>query len=138
MLFNAMGSVLDVTGACTFTHAGYVTIDGRTCARLRTDIDVSEIDVPEELEGEYECIAKGKGVSYFDMEGRCLHSVELALVIAFRIETPVPDVEFDGERPTDMPLRVQMGMRGDVFVTLTRNAGKSVLRASTEAEPKPE
>jgi hypothetical protein len=125
MPFNIMGSVLEVTGTATVTLTGYVSINGRTCARLDTDIDISKLDVPEDLEGSYECFAKGKSVSYFDVQARSFVNLELAMTMAFSTETPSPKIEMDDEAGPDMPDTMEVSMQVNTLIRVSRNAKKT-------------
>jgi hypothetical protein len=109
--FNAYGSLLWITGETTVTLAGYVEIDGRVCARLDVAVDISNLDVPEELEGRYEALTKGSGVVYFDVEDKCFHSGELAVIMSARTET-------------EKPYKARMSMDSDNFIKFTRNMDK--------------
>ncbi len=120
MPFNAMGSALTVEGGNTITLTGYVTIDGRTCARLETDIDISKLEVPEELEGTYKCFLKGKSISYFDIQTRGFVSVEAALAMGMAIEPPKDD-EGGADGPAVFPIAMQM----DTVIRLRRNPEKA-------------
>jgi hypothetical protein len=109
--FNAFGSLLWITGETTVTLAGYVTIDAHICARLDVVIDISKLDVPEELEGIYQALTKGRGVLYFDVRDRCFHSGELAIIMSARTET-------------EKPYKARMSMDADNYVRFARNLDK--------------
>jgi len=126
MPFNAMGSVLFVEGTSTITLTGYVTIDGRRCARLETDIDVSKLDVPEELTATYECVTRGKSISYFDVERRRFVSVEVALVMGMHFDAPMPTTDMKGE---GLPEKMKMSMQTDTRIRLTLNPEKAAAEA---------
>ena len=114
MPFNAMGSLLWVEGDTRLTLTGYVTIEGHTCARFDAAIDISKIDVPEELTGDYRCSTKGIGTLYFDIENRCFHSGQMALVMSMRVKA-------DEETPFGaMPLAMDM----DTLIEFSRNMKK--------------
>jgi hypothetical protein len=68
MPFNANGSRLFAKGQNKLTFVGYEEIEGRNCAVLKGEIDISELDVPEELKGEYGCSTTGNATYYFDLE----------------------------------------------------------------------
>jgi hypothetical protein len=125
MPFNAGGSLLMVTGRTRITLAKYVTIGGHTCARLECDIDISKIDIPEELQGEYKCSTKGSAVFYFDVEDRCFASGRLVLRMKASIDIPTPKIALKGrQKPPDMPPRMQMGMVNDTLIAIRRNRSK--------------
>ena len=119
MPFNAMGSVLSVTGKYRITLTKYVSINGHTCARLETDIDISHLDVPAELTGDYKCSLRGKSVFYFDIENRCFVSGNVVTTMSMRINAPAPRMMFQGENaPEDFPDTIQMAMDNDTCVSL--------------------
>lgn len=116
MPFNAIGSVLQVTGRSRITLAGYVKIKDRICARLNVDTDISKLKLPEELKGEYKCSVKGLSVFYFDIESRAFVSGEIAMMIAFSIDAPIPQMKIEGENGGKLPKRTQMSMKSDNFI----------------------
>ncbi len=116
MPFNAYGSLLWVNGDTKLTLESYVTIDSHVCAKLNVVIDISNLDVPEELTGEYACSTKGVGILYFDIEDKCFHSGELALIMSIRAKP--------GET-TSLPVgQMEMNMDFDNFMRFTRNRQK--------------
>jgi hypothetical protein len=119
MPFNAMGSLLSVTGKYRIALTKYVSVDGHTCARLETDIDISDLDVPAELTGDYKCSVKGKSVFYFDIENRCFVSGKVVTIMSMRVNAPTPTMMFQGESaPVDFPDTIQMAMDNDTYVSL--------------------
>ena len=118
MPFNAMGSVLQVTGRSRITLTRYVNIGKRTCAQLDVDIDISDLKVPPELKGEYEYSTKGSSVLYFDVGNRTFVSGTTAVLMQFSIDAPAPKTEMPGEDVTDMPERLQMSMMSDILIRL--------------------
>ena len=116
MPFNAMGSVLNVTGRSRITLTQYVTIDGRTCAQLDVDTDISKLKVPSELKGEYKCSTKGTSVFYYDVADRSFVSGTIALIMQFSIDAPMPQMNIPGEDTSDMPKRSKMSMVSDNLI----------------------
>jgi hypothetical protein len=114
MPFNAYGSLLWVEGNTTLTLQDYVMIDNHVCAKFDMMIDISKLDVPEELKGEYRCSTKGVGVLYFNTEDRCFQSGEMALIMSARTDAEVPS-----------PFgKMRMSMDSDNFLQFTRNREK--------------
>ncbi len=64
MPFNAMGSLVHVTGTSQIKLVDYVQIDGKTCTKLKTAIDISTLNVPLEMEGNYKCQVKGSSIFF--------------------------------------------------------------------------
>jgi len=119
MPFNAMGSLLHVEGRSRITLTRYVRIGRRTCARLDTDIDISKVDVPSELKGDYACSAKGASVFYFDLEGRCFISGTVAVLMRVEFDAPIPQVKGPAKAMPKMPKRMQMSMVSDNLIRIT-------------------
>lgn len=84
MPFNAMGSLLWVRGAMTVTLSGFVAVEGHRCARLDVDVDLSDIDVPDEVPMAAECSVTGRGVFYFNLDEGCFQEGELATLMSMR------------------------------------------------------
>jgi hypothetical protein len=116
MQFNAMGSMLNVTGKSRITLTQYVEIDGRSCAQLDVDTDISKLKEPTELKGEYKCSTKGTSVFYFDIADRFFVSGTIALIMQFSIDAPMPQMNIPGEDTSDMPKRSKMSMVSDNLI----------------------
>lgn len=119
MPFNTMGSILAVKGRSRITLTRYVRIRERTCAQLDVEIDIAELDVPEEIEGEHSCSIKGTSVFYFDIEEHCFVAGTIASVMQFAIDVPTPKVELSGEEMPDMPERTKMSMMLDSLIQIS-------------------
>jgi len=131
--FNAMGSPLTVQGTSKVTHSGYVLIDGKVCARLDIEIDVSQLEVPKELDGKYSCSTKGGSVYYYDLESAEFVSGETAVLMKMSIDSKRPGFNTpDQEKPSHLPKTVQMAMDSDTLIRLVRNPAA----AKAEAEGK--
>jgi hypothetical protein len=119
MPFNAMGSLLHVTGASETTLADYVLVDGKACAKLETEIDLSTLEIPEELKGEYTCRVRGRSVFYFNVENRHFMSGRVALLISMRVAAPTPEMNFPGEtQAADRPKTIKMAMDSDNLISV--------------------
>ncbi len=117
--FNFMGSPLNVKGKTSAALTDFVQINGKKCARLETVIDISEIEIPEELEGESKCIFRGNSVSYFNMDDNCFMEGKLVLKISISIDVPTPGMTVDGkENKMEMPARMSMAMESDNFISI--------------------
>lgn len=66
--FNFNGSYLNSKGHNTLRFVGFENIDNRKCAVLKGVIDISKLDIPEEIGGEYKSSTTGKGTYYFDLD----------------------------------------------------------------------
>jgi len=119
MPFNAMGSLLYVKGRSRITLTRYVKIGQRTCAQLDVDIDISDLKVPAELVGEYECSTKGAAVFYFDVTNRCFVSGTTAILMHLSIDAPMPEMNIPEEEMPQMPERLQMSMMSDNLIRVS-------------------
>jgi hypothetical protein len=113
MPFNAMGSPLTVKGQSRITLTDYVTIDGKRCARLKTRMDIDKLDVPEELEGEYQAQAHGQGVFYFSPAQHRFVRGSLAVRMDMSIDAPMPQAAGG-----DGPERAKTAMTYDTLIRI--------------------
>ena len=119
MPFNAMGSLLHVTGFSEIKLVEYVEISGKTCAKLETDIDISELNVPAEMKGEYICQMKGKSVFYFNVEDRHFISGKVALLMSMRVVAPTPKMNFPKSQTREkQPEKIKMAMDSDNLLSV--------------------
>ena len=119
MPFNAMGSLLYATGNSTIKLVDYVQINGRTCAKLKTEINIANLNVPEEMEGTYKCQVKGSSIFYFNIEERYFMSGRVAMLISMRVEAPIPKMEFSQEtNKGSIPETITMVMDSDNFLSV--------------------
>jgi hypothetical protein len=96
---DVMGSRLWVEGNITVMLVGYVDIDGRTCAHLRSIVNISDLVVPEEIEGDYQCSVRGRSESFFSLETRSYVSCEAVMVMAVEMTTPYAGVFSEDSGP---------------------------------------
>ena len=66
--YNINGSVINSKGFNSLQFTNYEVINGHKCAVLIGDINISELDLPKNFEGNYELSQIGKGTYYFDIE----------------------------------------------------------------------
>lgn len=119
MPFNVMGSLLHVTGNSKIKLVDYVQINGKTCAKLQTEIDISTLNVPEELKGNYKCQVKGRSMFYFNIEDRHFMSGRVAMLMSMRVEAPTPKMGFPQEmNKGDVPETIKMAMDSDNFLSV--------------------
>jgi hypothetical protein len=119
MPFNAMGSMLHVKGHVRVTLARYVTIGNGVYAQFNIKIDIAELDVPEELEGEYECWVKGDGVYYFDVAQHRFASGTTAVLMRISVDAPSPQInvqDIPEETAKQMPKRIKITMTTDNLI----------------------
>jgi len=119
MPFNAMGSLLHVNGSSEIKFADWVVINGQACAKLETDIDISDLNVPAELKGDYACSVKGRSIFYFNVENRNFMSGRIALLISMRMVAPSPRMNFPGENNgKELPETIKMAMDSDNYISV--------------------
>ncbi|NQY07037.1 MAG: hypothetical protein HRT68_12835 [Flavobacteriaceae bacterium] len=104
MPFSTNGSRLFAKGQNTLTFAGYEEIEGRNCAVLKGVIDISELDIPEELKGEYECSTTGSATYYFYLEDGYYTGADIKMVM---------DVMMDTETENEDDFGMFMKMKSD-------------------------
>ena len=104
MPFNANGSRLFSKGQNTLTFTGYEEIEGRNCAVLKGEIDISKLDVPDELKGEYECSTTGNATYYFDLENGFYVGADIQMVM---------DVMMDSESENEEDFGMYMKMKSN-------------------------
>jgi hypothetical protein len=122
MPFNAMGSVLTAKGEMKIKLDKFVKIEDKTAALLDCDLIIDELDVPEEIEGEYEIKVKGRALYYFNVEERCFDSGKMAMMFSFRIDTPSPQMKMgDEDFSENFPKNIKMAADMDSFITLERD-----------------
>ncbi len=114
--FDAMGSLLQVKGRSRITLTKYVKIGEQTCAQFDTDIDISELEIPPELKGDYSCSTRGASVFYFDIVNRRFVSGTIAILMQISIEAPMPQTKMDAEKMPDPTKRVMMSMKSDNLI----------------------
>lgn len=95
--FNANGSPLQVEGFNTLTFIGYQMIEGRNCAVLEGIVQIDQLEVPEELEGEYASSTTGRGLHYFDVENHYYvgTDLELTMYVHSKVSTSSGEEHFD-------------------------------------------
>lgn len=77
--FDVDGSKLFVRGFSEIEYSGTEIIDGMECALLKGKIDISEIEIPEEMESTHEITATGKGTYYYNVEDQYVVGVEISI-----------------------------------------------------------
>ena len=102
--YNANGSSLFIEGFNTLTFEGYETIEGRKCAVMKGVIDVSKLDIPDEIEGNYEGSTTGNATYYFDLEDHCYVGADIHMVM---------DVFADRETKGEDDFGMYMKMKSD-------------------------
>ena len=107
--FNAMGTSLRVTGTSTITLVQFVQTEHCQCAQLLLQNQIDQLEVPEELEGEYSFWSQEHGIFYFDPKTRSFTEGTMISLMAFSIDVPIPQIVMEGE-PIPQPQNSKMSM----------------------------
>ncbi len=94
MPFNVSGSRLVSKGQITLSFLKYGELDGRSCAIFKGEIDISKLDIPEELNGEYKSSTTGTGTYYFDVDNGYYLGSDVEMIMYNLIDTGSED-EYD-------------------------------------------
>ena len=89
--FNANGSRLFSKGFNELTFKGYETIEGRKCAVLKGKIDISELEIPEELKGEYKSSTTGLATYYFDLKNHYYVGADIQMLMEVMMDSETED-----------------------------------------------
>ncbi len=87
MPFNTNGSKLSVKGFNTLEFVGMEKYEGKEVAILKGNIDITNLEIPEELNGTYKSSSIGKGTYYFDIENQYFVGAELQMTMKILIDT---------------------------------------------------
>lgn len=101
--FETSGSQLELGGVVRLTFTDVVEVEGRPCARIDAEIDISRLDLPVEVPGMYSYFAKGASVLFYDLGERRVVAARIALRHKKFAETPISFVTIDGVPRPDRP-----------------------------------
>ena len=96
MPYNAGGTELFVKGFNTIEYVGNEMLNSKDCAVLKGKIDISNLEIPEELDGIYKGEAIGNATYYFDLKNRCFAEVDLQIDIKILIDTEASAIDTKG------------------------------------------
>ena len=99
--FNANGSILMSKGGNKLVFEGYETLEGRKCAVLKGTLDISDLEVPEELKGEYISKTTGSATYYFDIRDHCYVGADIQMLMEAKMDSEDKD-ESDFDMFMDM------------------------------------
>lgn len=133
---NLGGTRLTATGKTRLMLVRYVKVDDIPCAQLAGEIDVSELEIPDGLHGEYSCKADGAGVFLFDVRNRRFVYARVALLLSYSIDAPAPAIAPAGDRQPNRDERITMSAVTDNLLTATLQ--KPPEKAQPDAAPPPE
>jgi len=87
MPFNANGSILFSKGQNKLTFLEFKEIEGRKCVVFKGDINISELEVPAELKGNYKYTTIGNATYYFDLENGYYVGADVKMVMDVLMDT---------------------------------------------------
>jgi hypothetical protein len=87
MPFNVNGSSLFVKGFNTLEFVGMENIEENECAVLKGKIDISNLEIPEELNGIYKSSSIGNGTYYFDLKNQYFVGADIQLTMTAMMDT---------------------------------------------------
>lgn len=85
--FNANGSILSVKGFNTLEFIRMKIFEGKEVAVLKGNIDISDLEIPEELSGTYKSSSIGKGTYYFDLKNQYFIGADIQMTLKFMMDT---------------------------------------------------
>jgi len=80
--FNVNGSKLYIKGFNEIKYSGTKVLNGTECAVLNGTIDISELEIPEELESLYESKTTGNGTYYFNLKDKYFVGADINIIMA--------------------------------------------------------
>lgn len=120
MPFNAMGSLLNVTGDSKVMLSKIVEINGVNCAQLDVTTRIDELSVPEELDGEYECKLISKSRYFFDIKNGVFIKGSTAAKMIMRVDAAMPKMQFKGSEDINIPDRNKMSMISLNYISVVK------------------
>ena len=87
MPFNANGSILSIKGYNTIEFVGIQTIENIECAVLKSTFNISDLEIPEELNGIYEGSTIGNGTYFFDMKNHYFIGADIQINTKIKMDT---------------------------------------------------
>ena len=117
--FNAMGSLLIVTGETTTSIPQLVTINDRTCAQIIVTTLINQLDIPDNLEGEYKYHEQSIAILYFDIQRQQFVEGNRVSLLHFSIDAPNPQPQIDGDNKSSIPERTILEMKSETLLEYT-------------------
>ena len=108
--FNAMGSLLWARGDSTIRFTGYVNLRGHLGARLDVTTKVQDLEIPDEIDGNYSFEVAALGTYYFDLESRTFESGAMAIRMKMNVQVPATSMpQFtDDDSPEDLEMSMDL------------------------------
>jgi hypothetical protein len=111
MPFNANGSRLSVKGFNTLEFIGMEKFEGKEVAILKGDIDISNLEKPEELSGIYKSSSIGKGTYYFDLKNQYFVGADIQMTMKVLMDTETgekDDMGMFAEMQSDNKFKIRL------------------------------
>jgi hypothetical protein len=119
MQLESRGAPLWANGETRTTLTGFVKCGEHTCAQLDVALSISDVEVPEGVEGKFRARVQQKGVMLFDVDDGALYSWSGATHISLQGEAPAPATEGDSPVP-GMKQTKTIDMAQDHYHEVTR------------------
>ncbi|MBI1192174.1 MAG: hypothetical protein GC205_03220 [Bacteroidetes bacterium] len=104
--FNTLGSVLPVGGTVKTTFTEITQHQNRTCARLDTELLLDQVDLPQDMPGEYLFKRSGTSTFYFDLEKREFVSGEVSITSTVIMDAGIENGIFNIESSDTFTLQL--------------------------------
>ncbi len=95
MTFNTNRGKLLVKGQNRLTYIKTEPYKERDCAILKGEIDISEIDIPDDFTGSYSYSTSGKAIYYFDKENKYFVAADILMRSVVRVKDISDDPEIE-------------------------------------------
>ena len=82
-------TIINSTGKLKLLFSGYENLNGSEYAILKGEIDISELSLPENINGKYKLSEFGNGKYYFDLKEKCF----VKAIVEYNTETLVDNKE---------------------------------------------
>jgi hypothetical protein len=113
---NVFGSPLTAEGEIEMTLTALVYVRGTTCAQVDFVVGIGEIEIPEEIQTEFDFDVSGTGRYFFDVNAGRL--VESTVAVRMAMDADFPS-EFMPTREENQPAMRNISMVNDVLIRLT-------------------
>jgi hypothetical protein len=114
---SVFGSPLSADGRVKLTLTGLFYVRGKTCAQVDYVVEVDEVELPEEIDTEFNFAMSGIGRYFFDIEAGRL--VESSSAVVMSMEAEFPEEFMSEMADDDAPIDRTMSMSSDMLFQLT-------------------
>jgi len=82
-------TIINSIGKLNLLFSGYENLNGIECAILKGEIDISELELPKNINGQYKLSEFGNGKYYFDLKEKCF----VKAIVEYKTEKLVDNKE---------------------------------------------